>query len=196
MPRRTTYAALLRGVNLGALNRMKMPELRALVEGLGCTDVSTYLQSGNVVFRSDRAAGALAKSIEQGIGSELGLDIPVVIRSRRQLEQLVAGNPFGRPKEKENTLYVTFLAEKPERQRVRRLADESFTPERFEVAGQDVYLSFPNGYGRSKLSNALLERRLGVPATTRNWRTVTALAELTAAAGQKRRNGYPHCDDS
>ena len=177
------YAALLRGVNLGALNRMKMPELRAFVEGLGCTDVSTYLQSGNVVFRSDRAAGALRRSIEQGIGSELGLDIPVVIRSRRQLEQLVAGNPFGRPKEKENMLYVTFLAEKPERERLRRLVEESFAPERFELVGQDVYLYVPNGYGRSKLSNALLERRLGVPATTRNWRTVTALAELAAAAG-------------
>jgi uncharacterized protein (DUF1697 family) len=177
------YAALLRGVNLGAHNRIRMPELRALVESLGCTDVSTYLQSGNVVFRSDRAAGALAKSIEQGIGSEIGLDVTVVIRSRRQLEQLVADNPLGRPRAKENTLYVTFLAEKPDRQRVRQLAEESFAPERFEFVGQDIYLFFPNGYGRSKLNNALLERRLGVAATTRNWRTVTALAELTAAAG-------------
>jgi uncharacterized protein (DUF1697 family) len=158
-----------------------MPELRALVEDLGCSDVSTYLQSGNVVFRSERAAGSLAKSIEQGIESELGLDVTVVIRSRRQLERLVVGNPFGRPSAKENTLYVTFLAEKPDRQQVRRLAEESFEPERFTLAGQDVYLVFPNGYGRSKLNNALLERRLGVPATTRNWRTVTALAELTAA---------------
>jgi uncharacterized protein (DUF1697 family) len=158
-----------------------MPELRALVEDLGCSDVSTYLQSGNVVFRSERAAGPLAKSIEQGIESELGLDVTVVIRSRRQLERLVVANPFGRPRAKENTLYVTFLAEKPDRQRVRQLAEESFEPERFALAGQDVYLVFPNGYGRSKLNNALLERRLGVPATTRNWRTVTALAELTAA---------------
>src|SRR6185436_1315532 len=98
VPRRTTYAALLRGVNLGARNRVRMPELRALVEGLGGTDVSTYLQSGNVVFRSDRAAAALAKAIEQSIRSELGLDIAVVIRTRTQLERLVAGNPFGRPK--------------------------------------------------------------------------------------------------
>ena len=84
MPRSTTYAALLRGVNLGAHNRIRMPELRALVEGLGCTDVSTYVQSGNVVFCSDRAAASLAKAIEQGIRSELGLDIAVVIRSRER----------------------------------------------------------------------------------------------------------------
>jgi uncharacterized protein (DUF1697 family) len=158
-----------------------MPELRALVAELGCTDVSSYLQSGNVVFRSDRTAGALAKSIERGIDSELGLDVTVVIRTRRQLEQLVAGNPFER--RKENTLYVTFLAEKADAKRVRRLGEESFEPERFEIAGEDVYLFFPNGYGRSKLNNVLLERRLGVAATTRNWRTVTALTELTAAAG-------------
>ena len=182
-PQPTTYAALLRGVNLGARNRVRMADLRALVEWLGCTDVSTYVQSGNVVFRSDRTAGVLAKSLERGISSELGLDVAVVIRNRRQLQQLLAGNPFGRPKAKENRLYVTFLAEKPDRQRVRRLAEESFEPERFEIAGEDVYLWFPHGYGRSKLSNALVERRLGVAATTRNWRTVTALAELTAAAG-------------
>jgi uncharacterized protein (DUF1697 family) len=120
-------------------------------------------------------------AIEQAIRSKLGLEVPVVIRSSKQLGRLVAGNPFGRPKEGENTLYVTFLAAKPDRQRVRRLREESFEPERFELAGEDVYLFFPDGYGRSRLNNALLERRLGVAATTRNWRTVAALAELTAA---------------
>jgi uncharacterized protein (DUF1697 family) len=177
------YAALLRGVNVGAHNRIRMPELCSLVEDLGCTDVSTYVQSGNVVFRSGRGAAPLAKAIEQGIRSELGLEVAVVVRSLKQLEKLAAGNPFCRPRGKENTLYVTFLAGKPGRERVRRLGDESFDPERFELVGEDVYLFSPRGYGRSKLNNALLERRLGVAATTRNWRTVTALADQTAAAG-------------
>jgi uncharacterized protein (DUF1697 family) len=179
--RAAAYAALLRGVNLGAHKRVRMPDLRALVESLGCTDVTTYVQSGNVVFRSDRAAASLPRALEDAIRNDLGLDVPVVIRSRRQLEKLVAANPFGRQKGKENTLYVTFLAAKPDREHVRRLREESFEPERFELVGEDVYLFFPDGYGRSKLNNALLERRLGVAATTRNWRTVTALAELTAA---------------
>jgi uncharacterized protein (DUF1697 family) len=181
-PRRATaYAALLRGVNLGARNRVRMPELRTLLEELGCTDVRTYVQSGNAVFRSARGAAALTKAVERAIHSELGLDIAVVIRSRGQLDRLVDRNPFGRPRAKESTLHVTFLAERPDPDRVRRLRGESFEPERFEVAGEDVYLFVPNGYGRSKLNNALLERRLGVRATTRNWRTVTALAELIAA---------------
>jgi uncharacterized protein (DUF1697 family) len=104
-----------------------------------------------------------------------------VIRSERQLRDLVANNPFARSKNRTNTLYVTFLAEKPARSRVRQLLEQSFDPERFEVVREDVYLYFPNGYGRVKLNNATLERQLGVAATTRNWRTVTALSELTAA---------------
>ena len=95
-----------------------MPELRALVEDLDCTDVSTYVQSGNVVLRSDRAADGIAAAIEQGIRRELGLDITVVIRNGKQLGRLMAGNPFGRPKGKENTLYVTFLSERPDAKRV------------------------------------------------------------------------------
>jgi uncharacterized protein (DUF1697 family) len=176
----TTYAALLRGINLGSHKRIAMADLRTLVEGLGCADVQTYVQSGNVVFRSNLGAADAARAIEREIQKELGHETTVVIRTERQLRDLVANNPFARSKIRSNTLYVTFLAEKPDRTRVRKLVDDSFGPERFEIAGEDVYLYFPNGYGRVKLNNAMLERRLGVAATTRNWRTVTALAELTA----------------
>jgi uncharacterized protein (DUF1697 family) len=176
----TAYAALLRGINLGSHKRIAMADLRALIEALGFADVRTYVQSGNVVFRTDRAAASLRKRIEQAIGKELGLDVTVVIRSGRQLGDLVAANPFVRSKLPPKALYVTFLAEKPDRKRKQALLKESFEPERFELAGEDVYLFFPNGYGRVKLNNATLERRLGVAATTRNWRTVTALAELTS----------------
>ena len=176
----TTYAALLRGINLGSQKRVAMADLRALVERLGCADVRTYVQSGNAVFRSDLGAGDAARAIERTIQKELDLEVTVVIRTARQLRDLVANNPFARSKGAPKTLYMTFLAEEPDRARVRKLVDESFEPERFEIVGEDVYLYFPNGYGRVKLSNATLERRLGVAATTRNWRTVTALAELTA----------------
>jgi len=176
----TTYAALLRGINLGSHKRVAMADLRALVEGLGYADVRTYVQSGHVVFRSELAAGDAARAIERTIQKELGLEVPVVIRTERQLHYLVAANPFARSKIRANTLYVTFLAEKPDRARVRELIERSFEPERFEIVGEDVYLFFPNGAGRVKLNNAMLERQLGVAATTRNWRTVTALADLTA----------------
>jgi uncharacterized protein (DUF1697 family) len=176
----TTYSALLRGINLGSHKRMAMADLRALVEGVGCDDVRTYVQSGNVVFRSARGAADLARAIARAIDKQLGLDVTVVIRTDRQLRDLVANNPFIRSKIQPKTLYVTFLAERPDRSRVQELLEGSFEPERFEVAGEDVYLYFPHGYGRVKLNNATLERGLGVAATTRNWRTVTALAELTA----------------
>jgi uncharacterized protein (DUF1697 family) len=176
----TTYAALLRGINLGSHKRVAMADLRALVEDIGCADVRTYVQSGNVVFRSDRRAADLAGAIASAIDKKLGLDVTVVIRTERQLRDLVADNPFVRTKIRPNMLYVTFLAEKPDQSRVRQLLEVSFEPERFEVVGEDVYLFFPNGYGRVRLNNATLERQLGVAATTRNWRTVTALAELTA----------------
>jgi uncharacterized protein (DUF1697 family) len=176
----TTYAALLRGINLGSHKRIAMADLRALVEGLGCADVRTYVQSGNVVFSSDLGAADAARAIERAIQNELGHQVAVVIRTDRQMRGLVRNNPFARSKNAQKSLYVTFLAEKPDRARVRELAGGSFEPERFEIAGEDVYLYFPNGYGRVKLNNALLERKLGVGATTRNWRTVTALAELTA----------------
>ena len=179
----TVYAALLRGINLGARNRLPMADLRGLVEDLGCTDVSTYVQSGNVVLRSDRRAPELAKAIEEGIRKSAGLDVPAVVRTAQQVWRLVDRNPFAGPKAAPNELHVTFLVEKPARERVRRLAERSFEPERFEIVGTDVYLSCPDGYGRSKLTNAMFERQLGVAATTRNWRTVCALAELAAAVG-------------
>jgi uncharacterized protein (DUF1697 family) len=178
--RSTSYAALLRGINLGARNRIAMADLRELVEGIGGTDVRTYVQSGNVVFRSGRGAADLAGRLESAIAGELGLDVTVVIRTARQLRDLVTRNPFARSKAAPKTLYATFLAATPEQERVRRLGEQDVGPERFEIVGQDVYLFLPNGYGRVKLSNATLERQLGVAATTRNWRTVTALAELAA----------------
>jgi uncharacterized protein (DUF1697 family) len=179
----TTYAALLRGINLGSHKRVGMADLRELVEDLGCTDVRTYVQSGNVVLRSDRTASALAQAIEKAVEKRLGHDITVVIRTERQLRNLVAGNPFVKKKIRPNTLHATFLAAKPAAARVRKLGERDFAPERWKLVGDDICLFFPNGYGRVRLNNAMLERQLGVPATTRNWRTVTALAELTADTG-------------
>jgi uncharacterized protein (DUF1697 family) len=173
----------LRGINLGSHKRVRMADLRELAEDLGCADVRTYVQSGNVVFRSDRSAADLTKAIEKGIEKQLGLDVIVVVRSARQLQNLVANNPFVRPKIRPNMLYVTFLAEKPDPTRLRKLGERDFAPERWETVGPDVCLFFPNGYGRVKLNNAMLERQLAVAATTRNWRTITTLAELASAAG-------------
>ena len=170
-----TYVALLRGINLGARNRVAMKDLRALVEELGGEDVRTYLQSGNVVF-TGRALRA--EAIEKGIRDSLGLDVTVLVRTKAELDQLVRGNPFATADPK--TLHLTFLAAAPDKAGAKKLGDQTFEPDELEVGGREVYLRCPNGYGRSKLSNAFLEKQLGVTATTRNWKTVTALAELAS----------------
>jgi uncharacterized protein (DUF1697 family) len=170
-----TYIALLRAINLGARNKISMADLRALLDQLGAEDVQTYVQSGNVVFRSSvRSASKLEREIEKRIAADFGLDITVLVRTASELEKLIAGDPFDDPAE----THVTFLAEKPAATRVRGLDPDRSPPDEFRVVGREIYLSCPNGYGRSKLSNAYFEKQLGVAATTRNWRTVTKLAEL------------------
>jgi uncharacterized protein (DUF1697 family) len=176
-----TYVALLRGVNLGSRNKVAMADLRGLVEGLGCEDVATYVQSGNVVFKSKAAASGLAGRIEKQIADELGLTVSVVVRSKAQLAKIVAGNPFAKRSDDATKLHVTFLAKKPAAANVKALEPERFPREELRVSGTEVYLHYPDGYGRSKLTNAYLEKKLGVAATNRNWRTVTKLAELAGA---------------
>jgi uncharacterized protein (DUF1697 family) len=173
-----TYVGLLRGINLGARNRVAMADLRALVEDLGGEDVQTYVQSGNVVFGSDLAPANLEQALAERISRALGLDIAVLVRTGAQVASLVAGNPFLASGAEPAALHVTFLASAPDRDLGKRLGERDFAPDELRVARSEVYLHCPKGYGRSKLSNAYIEKQLAVPATTRNWRTVTALAEL------------------
>jgi uncharacterized protein (DUF1697 family) len=174
--------ALLRGINLGGRNKIGMADLRELFAALGCEDVSTYVQSGNVVFRSSVAsASKLTRAIEERIGSDLGLDVTVLLRTKAQLAEVAGGNPFDERTVDPATLHVTFLAEKPDPARVRALDPARGRPDEFRVVGREVYLHCPNGYGRTKLDNAYFEKQLAVAATTRNWRTVTKLAELASA---------------
>ena len=174
-----SYAALLRGVNLGSHNKVSMRDLRELFESLGHEDVATYVQSGNVVFRARGDAASLTKAIERRIARDLGLDVAVILRSNTQLERVVAANPFAKKEREPTRLHVTFLADTPPRAAVRELSAGDFTPDALHVQGKEVYLHTPQGYGRTKLSGGFFEKRLGVVATTRNWRTVTKLVELT-----------------
>lgn len=174
------WIALLRGINLGARNKVAMADLRALFEELGADDVSTYVQSGNVVFRSARSRAELGQAVVEGISERLGLELTVVLLTKAELARLEQGNPFASSEPDPVKLHVTFLAERPQAGRVRELGKLEFEPDEFEVAGTAVYLHCPQGYGRSKLSNAFFEKQLGVAATTRNWRTVKALAELAS----------------
>ncbi|MEV4659374.1 DUF1697 domain-containing protein [Micromonospora sp. NPDC049301] len=177
----TRYVALLRGVNVGT-TRLAMADLRRLVTDLGHEDVKTYLQSGNVVFGSTvRDAERLAGGIERVLADELGLSVPVLVRSARELAAVAGGNPYAEQEDDPTRLLVAFLATAPKRSMVDALTVPGGENVSFTVTGREVYLHFPEGgYGRSKFTNAYLEKKLDVVATTRNWKSVRALAELAA----------------
>lgn len=180
-PKPKTYVALLRAINLGARNKVSMAELRELFAALGAEDVATYLQSGNVVFRSRADAPGLVRAIENRVSRDLGLSVTVLVRTPAALARVVARNPFAKKGARPESLHVTFLADTPSRASVRGLDPKHSEPDEFRVAGREVYLHCPKGYGRSKLSNAYFEKQLRVKATTRNWKTVTKLDELANA---------------
>ena len=175
----TAYVALLRGINLGGHAKVGMADLRRVFLALGHAEVTTYLQSGNVVFSSPAAQPSrLAAAIEQRIASDLGMTVTVLLRTGDDLARVAAANPFLGRTGDPTKLHVTFLAAAPDRDRAARLEAPAGEAAELALAGREVYLYYPDGYGRTKLDNAFLERRLGVAATTRNWRTVTKLGDL------------------
>ena len=173
----TTYIALLRGINVGGNRKIHMADLRELFAAAGCDDVTSYIQSGNVVFThpstaSDRLAGDLQQRIEAGTG----FDVPVILRTAKAWEDVVRANPY--PDAEPSALHVAFLAKTPAPDAVATFDAARFAPEEFTVVGREVYLHLPDGMGRAKLPPALpLIRGTG---TARNWRTVLKLAELSA----------------
>lgn len=176
-----TSIALLRAVNVGGRNRVSMDALRSLLEGLGHRDVRTYVQSGNAVFvhRAARPA-ALASAIEARLASELSLDVRVIVRSAEALARAAASSPFAAGEPDEAKVHVAFLGGPPADPHALDPDRALVAPDRFALVGEDLHLHYPNGAGRSKLTNALVEKRLGVVATARNLRTVRALVALSS----------------
>ena len=155
-----------------------MAELKQHYVSLGFKDVRTYLQSGNVVFGHSRVEeSALAWQIENALRKKLKLDISVIIRTANDLHKLIEGNPFS--DRDETKLHVTFLSLRPELIPTEQINKFAAKGEGFAIAGGDIYLYCPNGYGRSKLSNTFFERVMQSPATTRHWKTVNALALMS-----------------
>jgi uncharacterized protein (DUF1697 family) len=171
--------SMLRAINLGAHRRVKMDDLRAMCEALKLTDVQTYLQSGNVVFRAQGDPGALSKRLEKEIERKLGFHSDVISRSVSEMRDVVARNPFAKRRDIEpSKLLVTFLAADPgdaPREKVRRLKTD---PEELQIVGRELYVYYPNGVGRSKLSSSGIDKVLNTPGTARNWNTVTKLLEI------------------
>ncbi len=174
----TRYALLLRGVNVGTKNSLPMAELRAMLEKLGCTGVQTYVQSGNAVFGTSLGAAELTREIEAALERRMGRPIATTLRTQRQLQAVVEANPFAEVATDPSRLCVVFLAIAPTKAELAPLYAQDFSPERFHVAGKEIYAWYPNGQARSPLGGAIAGLPLRGAVTTRNWNTVLKLLEM------------------
>jgi uncharacterized protein (DUF1697 family) len=172
------YIALLRGINVTGHNIIRMEDLRASFEALGFRRVKTYVQSGNVIFEAGTDANLPGK-IEKKILADYGFNVSVLVKTPRELEQVIRNNPFpGSKGIDDSRLYVTFLSTPAPPAADGALKGLATELERFHIGHREIYLCCPNGYGKTKLSNTAIEKKLGVVATTRNWRSVNALLAL------------------
>jgi len=174
----TRYALLLRGVNVGTKNSLPMAELRAMLNKIGCTDVRTYVQSGNAVFGTKLETAELTKAIEGALERYMGRPIVTTLRTHAQMSAIVDANPFAEVATNPAYLCVTFLSNAPTKSEVAPLNAQDFEPELFQVSGKEIYTWHPNGQGRSALAAALGKLRLRGAVTTRNWNTVLKLLDM------------------
>jgi uncharacterized protein (DUF1697 family) len=172
---------MLRGVNVGAKNSLPMADLRAMLVKIGCTDVQTYVQSGNAVFGTKLRVVDLMKAIDAALERYMGRPIATTLRTRRQMEEIIDANPFAKVATNPAYLCVTFLSDAPIRSEVAPLHAQNFEPELFQVAGKEIYTWHPHGQGRSPLAAALGKLKLRGAVTTRNWNTVVKLLEMLRA---------------
>jgi len=173
------WAAFLRGINVGGKRKVPMDELRAFFAELGASDVRTYIQSGNVAFR---AGEALAREIAEGFAdraeARFGFAVPSALRSAKELQAVLTGNPFLAGGADEKALHVLFLTGEPDPAAVAALDPQRSAPDAFAVRGREIYLHLPNGVARTRLTNAYFDAALATTSTGRNWRTVRTVAEL------------------
>lgn len=174
-----TSAAFLRGINVGGKNKLPMKELVPIFEGLGCSSVQTYIQSGNVVFKADTdLLKQLPDLVTAEIERKLGLKVPVIVRSAAALKKVVKANPFADRDSAPQALGFGFLQEKASKAQIARLDPDRSPGDEFHVSAREVYFLFPNGMARTKLTSAYFDKQLDTVLTVRNWKTVQRVIEL------------------
>jgi len=176
------HVALLRGINVGGKNKLPMKDLVSIFEAVGCADVQTYIQSGNVIFGANAPkAKGVAAAVSDAIAAKLSLRVPVIQRDAKAFGDVVTRHPLMKRGADPATLFVMFLADRPKAVDVKRLDPDRSPGDTFVVTGREIYVSCPNGAARSKLTNDYFDRALGTISTTRNWRTCLRLAEMLGA---------------
>jgi len=176
-----TYISILRGINVSGQKLIKMDALRKLYENLNFLNVTTYVQSGNVIFTTnDIELHELEQKIYHQIEKEFGFEVPVIVLTVDKLKHIIENNPFLNDPDKDPAyLHVTFLSSKSGNYDMRAIENKKQEGEEVSFSDNAVYLYCPNGYGRTKLTNNFIEAKLKVGATTRNWKTTNELFKIT-----------------
>lgn len=172
------YLSILKGINVGGQKKILMADLKQLYENLNLKKVKTFIQSGNVIFEAKNDK-QLSKRIEQKIFENYNFNVPVILRTIEEMEQILTKNPFLKEKNSApEKLYVTYLAEHPAEENISKIKN-TYGPDQFCIIGKEVFLYYPNaGYGTTKLTNNFFENKLKVTATTRNWKTTNELLNI------------------
>jgi len=180
VPAMQTYISILRGINVSGQKKIQMTDLKMLYEDLKFKNVTTYIQSGNIIFEANKQRDeALAKKIENAINEKYHFHVPVIIRSIEEMKNTLVVNPLLKePNIVIEKLHVTFLEELPDKAKVDNIKDIDYSPDKFIIIGKEIFLYCPNGYGITKLSNNFFENKLRVNATTSNWKTLNKLVEM------------------
>lgn len=175
-----TYISILRGINVAGKNKIKMDALRNSYESLQCKNVTTYVQSGNVIFQGENIRPVeWGVRISKKIKIDFGFEVPVIVLEIEELQQIVRENPFVKHRDKDAAFFhVTFLGSNPLKSNFDAIALKKQTGEEIAFTEKAIYLYCPNGYGKTKLNNAFLENKMQVTATTRNWKSTNALMEI------------------
>ncbi len=176
----TTYIILLRGINVSGQKKIIMSNLRAMLQDLDFAMVRTYIQSGNIVLKSDITSPTkVSQIIKDGIYSTFGFDVPVLVKTFSEWKDIIEQSPFKKYNDLETKKwYYVLLQEAPKKELIHGLQQEQFPNERFVISNNCIYLCCDQGYGNTKCDNNFFEKRLEVQATTRNHRTVMKLLEM------------------
>lgn len=175
------YVSILRGINVGGQRKILMADLKKLYENLGFKDVVTYIQSGNVIFKTTEnySSEDLIQILETAIFEQYQFNVPIIIRTKDEIDKTIDTNPFLSDKDVDlEKLHVTFLENTPNSTQLEKIKAYDYSPDKFIIVDKNVYLYCPIDYGHSKLSNSFFELKLKTKATTRNWKTVNKLSEL------------------
>ena len=176
-----TYIAFLRGINVSGVKKIKMADLRVMLEDLGFANVATYIQSGNVIFKSGQSNNQeLAEKVKNGIQDTFGFDVPVLVKTKTDIINILEESPYKKAEDLEaKRIYYALLNTVPEQENIDALDQKMYPNELFKITNNCVYLNCKNGAGNAKLTNNVIERKLKVQATSRNHRTMLKLIGIS-----------------